>query len=110
MGHFRRLAAKECTTSLTTGVCDPLDNRCCMDGIKLAHRNIVHEEERSSTLHKQIIDGVIDQIIADGIVALSLCRNQRLGPHAIGGGDEDRTAHLLKGFCTEYSCESSDAS
>jgi hypothetical protein len=52
-------------------------------GVQLAHRQVVQEEQRVRAGHQDVVDAVVHQVRADGVVA------------AHGGGDEDLRADAV---------------
>ena len=50
---------------------------------------VIEEEERRGALHGDVVDAVVDEVGADGVVDAELEGDLELGADAVGGGDED---------------------
>ena len=59
-------------------------------GDKPAGREIVEEEQRLGALDQDVVDAVIDEIDADGVVPVGQERDLQLGADAVGARDEHR--------------------
>ena len=57
-------------------------------------RHVVEEEERHGTLHEDVVDAVVHEVVPDRVVPLRLDRHLDLGTHAIGTGHEQGAARL----------------
>ena len=55
---------------------------------------VVQEEERRRALHRNVVDAVVYQVRADGVVNAQFERDLQLGSHAVGAGDQ----HWLRKF------------
>ena len=71
---------------------DLLDDRV----FELAGGEVVEEEERVSALHGDVVDAVVDEVLADGVVDAELEGDLELGADAVGAGDEDGVGELLE--------------
>ena len=56
---------------------------------------IVQEEQRGGTLDGDVIDAMVDQALAHGIVALRGKCDLQLRPHSVGRANEDRIRQAL---------------
>ena len=54
--------------------------------------DVVEEEQRFGSLHRDVVDRTGDEVDADGVVDAHEPRDQRLRPHAVGRRHEDRVA------------------
>src|SRR5690625_3723454 len=68
VGHLCGLAPEECAAILPASESDPGDDLLCDPSLEFSHPYIVEEEEGPSTLDEDIIDRVVDEVVADGIV------------------------------------------
>ena len=59
-------------------------------GVQLSDREIIQEKQRNRALHGDIVDAVVHQILADGVVAAGEKRDLQLGADAVGGTDQHR--------------------
>ena len=78
------------------GLCQPSDNRLHPFGNQLAHGNIVEEEQRLCAAAEDIVDAVVDQVHAYGIIPVHERGDFKLGAHAIGAGYQYRLGIALK--------------
>ena len=51
---------------------------------------VVEEEERSGALHGDVVDAVVDQVGADGVVNSEFEGDLELGANTVCTGDQDR--------------------
>ena len=58
------------------------------DGIDLGRADVVHEEERQRTLHEDVVDAVVHDVLPDGVVLVHHRGDLELRAHAVGRGDE----------------------
>jgi len=77
-------------------------------GIEFAGSEVVQEEERSGPLHCDVVDAVIHQIAADGVVDAEVKCQFELGADAVGGADKDGFSPLFEVELKERS-EATDA-
>ncbi len=83
-GHLRGLAADQRASVGAASARDAGDH-CGRDvGIQFADREIIQEEQRQRALHGDVVDAVVHQILADGVVAAGEERDLQLGAHAVG--------------------------
>ena len=64
-------------------------------GLQLAGGEVVHEEHGRGALHGDVVDAVVHQVGADGVVQLHLKRQLQLGAYAVHAGDQHRVGILL---------------
>ena len=88
-GVLCHLAADERAAGFAAPLCHTLDELLDVVGVELAHRDVVEEEQRFGALAHDVVDAHGDQVDADGVEAASGLSDERLGPHAIGGGHEN---------------------
>jgi len=55
---------------------------------QLAGGQVVEEEERRRALHGDVVDAVVHQVRANGVVDSQLEGDLQLGPHAVCAGDK----------------------
>ena len=67
-----------------------------MSSVELAGGEVVEEEERRGALHGDVVDAVIDQVRADGVVDAEFEGDLELGADAVGRRDEDGIRKLLE--------------
>ena len=61
-----------------------------MASVELARRQVVEEEQRRRALHGDVVDAVVDQVLADRVVNAQLKGDLQLGAHAIGARHQHR--------------------
>src|SRR5215469_1652153 len=82
-GHLGRLAADECAAIGPTGIRKAL-NDGLDDGVRqLPGGEVVEEEEWGSTLHSNVINTVIDKILANCVVDTEFECNLKLSAYTI---------------------------
>jgi len=59
-------------------------------GDEVSGGDVIEERKRRSAVYQDVVDGVIDEIFADGVVDPGGSGNQHLRPNTIGGHDEHR--------------------
>ena len=88
--HLRGLAAEECGAVLATGEGHARDDTLEARRIELAGGEVIEEEERLGTHDRDVVDAVIDQVLADRVVRIEEIRQAQFRPNAISAGNEDR--------------------
>ena len=88
-GHLRGLAADEGAAVGAAGVGEAGDDFLGDFAVEASGGEVVEEEERRGALHGDVVDAVVDQVGADGVVDAELEGDLELGADAVGGGDED---------------------
>ena len=58
--------------------------------LQLAGAEVIQEEERLRPQHRDVVDAMIDQVLADGVVAVQREGQLELGADAIHAGDQHR--------------------
>ncbi len=76
-------------------------------GSSLAGGQVVHEKQRRGALHGDVVDAVIDQVGADGVVDVHLEGDLQLGAHAVHARDQNRV-HPLRLVHGEQAAEAAD--
>ena len=79
---------------MLAGVGQALDDFLGDFRLDLAGGQIVHEEERRGALHRNVVDAVIDQVGADGVMDVHLEGDFQLGAHPVHAGDQNRVRPL----------------
>src|SRR5436190_1644466 len=74
---------------------------------QLAGRDVVEEEQRFRTLHRDVVDATRDEVDTDRVVLRHEPGNQRLRADAVGRRDENRIAHSPR-LVREEPSESAD--
>ena len=95
--HLCGFAADEGTAVGAAGVDRPRDDLLGDFAVEATGCEIVEEEERRCALNGDVVDAVVDEIGADGVVDAELEGELELGADAIGARDENR----LLGFAVE---------
>ena len=94
-GHLGSLAADERATILLAGVSDAADDLLGDLRLQLAGGEVVHEKHGCGALHGNVVDAVIDQVGADGVVQVHLEGDFQLGANAVDAGDQHRVEIAL---------------
>ena len=76
-------------------------------GPQLARADVIQKEKRLRAQHGDVVDAMIDKILADGVVAVHGEGDFELGAHAVGAGDQDGLAEFF-GVEGEQSAEAAD--
>ena len=105
--HLRRLAAEERRAVLAACARDALDHALDHAGLDFPGRDVVEEEERRRALDEDVVDAVVDEVGAAGVVPAHLDRHLELGPDAVRRGDEHRLA-VLREIRAKEAAESAD--
>ena len=74
---------------------------------RLAGGEVIEEEERRGALHGDVVDAVVDEVGADGVVDAEFEGDLELGADAVGAGDEDGLL-VLAGIELEEAAEAAD--
>ena len=69
--------------------------------------DVIQKEKWARAEHGDVVDAVVHQIAADGIVLIHRERDLQLRPNAINAGDKNWIAHSGK-ICSKESAESAD--
>src|SRR5579862_1585126 len=85
--HLSGLAADQRTPILTTAGGYAADDRFGDCGVETTKRDVVEKEQRRGALHQNVVDTVIDQVMADRVVASRIDGDLDLGPDSVGAGD-----------------------
>jgi len=95
-GHLGGFAADEGAAVGAAGFAEALDDG--LDGrlIEFAGGEVVEEEERAGALNGDVVDAVVDEVLADGVVDVELEGDFEFGADAVAGGDEDGVGVLLE--------------
>ena len=90
-GHLGGLAADERAAVLAARRARRRSTTCsATSGEQPAGREVVEEEQRLGALDEDVVDAVIDEIGADGVVAAGHERDLQLRADAVGARHEDR--------------------
>jgi hypothetical protein len=88
-GHLRGFATDEGAAVGAAGVGESGDDFFGDLGIEAAGGEVVEEEERGRALDGDVVDAVIHEVGADGVVDFEGEGEFELGADSVGGGDED---------------------
>ena len=88
--HLGGLAADERTAVFTAGARNAGDHLLGDVGRESAGREIVQEEERLGALHEDVVDAVVDEIAADGVVPAGHEGDLELRADAVGARHQHR--------------------
>ena len=105
--HLGGFSADQGAAVVLAGVGQAFDDFLGDFRLDLAGGQIVHEEERRGALHRNVVDAVIDQVGADGVMDVHLEGDFQLGAHAVHAGDQDRI-HPLRLVHGEQAAEAAD--
>ena len=64
-------------------------------GPQLPRADVIQKEKRFRAENGDVVDAMIDEVLADGVVAVQGEGDFQLGAHAVGAGDQDRLAEFL---------------
>ena len=67
-----------------------------MSSVELSGGEVVEEEERRRALHGDVVDAVVDEVRADGVVDAEFEGDLELGADAVCGGDQDGLREFLE--------------
>ncbi len=88
-GHLSRLAAEKSHLVLLAGLAETGDHVLELDGIDLGRADVVHEEERLRALNEDVVDAVVDDVLADSVVLVHHRGNLELGADTVSRRNED---------------------
>ncbi len=92
---LRHLTTEQRATGLAAPIGNTRDQVVDLVRNDFADRDVVKEEERLRTLHRDVVDRHRDEIDADGAPPVREPGDDRLGPHAVGRRHEQRLPVLL---------------
>ena len=90
--HLRRLAADQRAVVFRAGAGEALDDVREHVRLQLAGAEVIEEEQRFRAEHGDVVDAMVHEIRADGVVLVLLEGDLELGADAVHGRDEDRLA------------------
>ena len=82
-GHLGGLAAEQRAAVRPAGAGDAVDDRAATSGDEAAGGEVVEKEERPRALDEDVVDAVVDEILADRVVHAGQERDLELGPDAV---------------------------
>src|SRR5690606_9084879 len=68
---------------------EPADDLLGHGRLERARREVVEEEEGAGAADGDVVDAVVDEVLADGVVAADADGHLQLRPDAVDRGDED---------------------
>src|SRR5690606_34509826 len=89
VGHLGRLAADERAPVLLARLREPADDLLGHGRLEHARREVVEEEEGAGAADGDVVDAVVDEVLADGVVPADADGHLQLRADAVDGGDED---------------------
>src|SRR6185369_1301858 len=106
-GHFGRFAADQCATVVLASLRNASHDLLGRLELKLADSQVVHEEQRGRALNGDVVDAMIDEVAAYGVMKVHLEGDLQLGPNTIYAGNKYRILELLLVYFKE-SAETAD--
>ena len=107
-GHLGSFAADESTAIGAAGVGEAGDDGLGDIGIEFAGGEVIEEEKGRGALDGDVVDAMIDEVCADGLVEAEGEGDFELGANAVGRADQDGVFPALQVEAKE-GAESSDA-
>jgi hypothetical protein len=89
-GHFCCFATNQRACVLAAARGDTGHHAFHHRRFELAKRHVVEEEQWHGTLHQNVIGAVVDEAVADGVVATGFDGDLDLGAHTVGAGHQQR--------------------
>ena len=93
--HLGGLAAEQRDAAVAAGRRHPADHRRRHSRVEPAGRQVVEEEERPRALDQDVVDAVVDQVLADRVVAAGGERDLELGADAVRRRHQHRLLEAL---------------
>ena len=88
-GHVGGFAAEEGESAIAAGVGDATDDVDFLVFGEAVVGEVVEEEEGLGAGGENVVDAVVDEVLADAVEALQGAGDEHLAADAVGGGDED---------------------
>lgn len=95
-GHFGGFTAEKGTAYLLAGGSHAVDDGGDLFGFKFGGGDVIEEEEGGGPLNEDVIDAMVNEILADGIPAVHVGGDFGFGADTVGGGDEDGVVELFE--------------
>ena len=86
--HLGGFSADQGATVVLAGIGDAGNHLLGNLRVKLADGEVVHEEKRSSALHGDVVDAVVNQVAADGVMNAHVEGNLQLCSHAVNARNQ----------------------
>jgi hypothetical protein len=86
--QFRGFAADQHAVVFGAGLAQALDELGHRALVNLAHADVVEEEQRARALHQDVVDAVVDDVLAHRVVTPGPHRHLELGAHAVRAADQ----------------------
>ena len=106
-GHLRRFAANQGTAAGPTGFGETAQDLIEDLGLEFLRPDVVEKEKRPRAKNGNVIDAVVDEIGADGVVPVHGKGDFQLRPDTVHTGDQHRLAHSGK-IGREQAAEAAD--
>ena len=90
--HLGGLAAQQRAPVVLAAAGQPLDDLLRHVRRQASGRQVVEKEQRHRALHQDVVDAVIHEVHANGVVTTGHERDLQLGADAVGAGDQHRIA------------------
>lgn len=90
--HFGGFASNQGAAVLPAGIGHPPHQGGCCGGIKHADAEVIEEEQGISPAGHDVVDAVVDQVLADRLMASGGEGNLEFGADPIDAGNDDRIA------------------
>ena len=94
-GHLRRFAADERAMILRASARKAADQFGKDARLQLSRADIIQKEKRFRPEDRDVIDAMVDQVLADSVMAVHGEGDFELGPHAIRAGNQHRLPELF---------------
>ena len=95
-GHLGRLPAGERHVVPATAPCDTLNDSGDLFDAQRRARDVVHEGDGSRAMHQDVVDAVVDEVLAHGVEPPGLEGDEHFGAHAVGAQDQRRPPHARR--------------
>ena len=95
-GHLRRLAADERAMVFRAGAGEALDDVGENVRLQFARAEVIEEEQRFGAQHGDVVDAMVHEVRADGVVLVHREGDFELGADAVHGRHEHRLAIFLQ--------------
>src|SRR4029077_7549505 len=89
-GELRRLAAHQRHAVGEAGASHPGYQGCRLRSVQAPDAEVVQEEQWIGTLHGDVVDAVVYEVLAHRVVPIKRDRDLELGADPMGGSDQHR--------------------
>src|SRR2546425_11667508 len=95
-GHFRSFAANQRATGVAASFRETGNDRQKNVSIELTGGNVVEKKQRTSPLNENVINTMVHEVDADGIVPVHHDGDLELRTYAIGARNQHRLLHVAE--------------